>query len=825
MKQHSRLTSLTQIMLGVLALLILGTVVVWLAPAFHPTSGIPLNSNDRHIVARSLAVIEVMGLDPGHFRSSAVMTSDNALLARMYDRHGAEAGNRRLRALVPGHFWKVRLLRRDDALDPMRAPAAGDEARMVRRIMAGDISMRFDGYGRLLQLDAPLDDSVAVPSLSPAAAYRIVRRLLVQLAVPQDIAPLAVFASDADSLPADDRVIRVVTTSQQQRIDHHVRWTVYNDDVGDSIDVSATISGDMLARYERIPRFMRTEAGNPTMEIADIFEVVYYAIFGIILLVLFLRRMRSDEIGFRTAAILGTVIAILFGGWMYLELTRQMDPGLELLIPLLITPLFVGGGFVPLWAVGESLGRETWKNKLRTFDLLRAGYLLHSRVGRALLWGTVAGAAMLVVGLLASWAVDGIDAVWIRPSGNDGIRPLSMPSASLSIIGSALVSSLFAGAFMLLGIVSLARQRLRSTPLVIALPVLVFTLVNSPNLVPLPAAWLVLLPVMLLLVWLFVETDLLTALTALLLFSVLNDGLFLGLTPSAYMTDGMVIASMPALLMAWAAIALLTPDPEMDLESLAPRFQRHITERQRLARELEIARDVQMGFLPKRNPMIPGLDIASHCAPAQEVGGDYYDFVELGPHRLGIAIGDVSGKGTQAAFYMTLTKGFLQALAWQHGSPAAVLAEMNRLFYRNVERGHFISMIYAVFDMEARTLCIARAGHTPVMRRGANATVDSITSRGIALGFEAGDTFTATIEEIVVPLNSGEIYLLYTDGYPETMTRKREEYGDERLALALRAFPGGSAEQLLSHLYRDTRRFACRAEQHDDMTMVVVRVP
>ena len=206
------------------------------------------------------------------------------------------------------------------------------------------------------------------------------------------------------------------------------------------------------------------------------------------------------------------------------------------------------------------------------------------------------------------------------------------------------------------------------------------------------------------------------------------------------------------------------------------------------------------------------------------MGGDYYDFIELGERRVGIAIGDVSGKGTQAAFYMTLTKGFLQALAWQHESPAEVLVAMNRLFYRNVERGHFISMIYAVFDMDARELRIARAGHSPVMRRSDEADVEIIQSRGIALGFEAGETFSATIEELRVPLRAGDSFVLYTDGYPEAMTKAREEYGEERLATALRQCGGTSAEELLSHLYRDTRRFTGRAEQHDDMTMVVVRV-
>ena len=122
-----------------------------------------------------------------------------------------------------------------------------------------------------------------------------------------------------------------------------------------------------------------------------------------------------------------------------------------------------------------------------------------------------------------------------------------------------------------------------------------------------------------------------------------------------------------------------------------------------------------MSFLPKENPILKGIDIASICIPAFEVGGDYYDFIRLGKNKLGIIIGDVSGKGTQAAFYMTLTKGFLKAIAKHTDSPAEVLTKMNELFYENVERGRFISMIYAVVDLENKLIRIARAGHNPVI--------------------------------------------------------------------------------------------------------------
>lgn len=815
---------LKQILAGVFLLGVLGATVFLLYPGTHSNGGVVLEKNAEDIAAQGRRIIAAMDLDPAGFHGRATLTPDNPVLERMYGRYETPEANALLRSGVPGYTWKLRLLREDHEGSGPEKGESGYEEDMVRRMLTGDLLLVFDGHGRLLRLEIQTDDSLAAPALSDSDAYAALRRLLLPVIPPSRIGPLAAVQEYDDSLAAGAG-LRLARSVLPRRVDHELRWSVYDEALSDTVDMRAVLSGELPTRFECVPRFSREFHAADTTGIADIFEAAVYVIFGIVLIVVLLRRLRNYEMGFRNAVFMGIGIALLFGAWMYYELGGQMRSAPELLIPLLIAPLFVGAGFVPLWAVGESLGRETWKEKLISFDLLRSGHLSHSRVGQAVLRGIVAGFAMLAIGLVMARLLGGIDAFWLRMGGGETLRPFSTPSPGLYAIGNALTMGLFATGFMLLCVVSLLRQRLHNKALVIVVPALMFTLMDGINLVPLPGAWLVIFPSMLLLIWLFVETDMLSAALALFVFSVLDDSLLL-LLPSggSYMADGMIVLAILALLLAWAVAAMLTPDRVTDFEAIAPRFQRHITERQRLSRELEIARDVQMSFLPKRHPVIPGLDIASHCAPALEVGGDYYDFIELGERRVGIAIGDVSGKGTQAAFYMTLTKGFLQALAWQHESPAEVLVAMNRLFYRNVERGHFISMIYAVFDMDARELRIARAGHSPVMRRSAEADVEIIQSRGIALGFEAGETFSATIEELRVPLRAGDSFVLYTDGYPEAMTKAREEYGEERLATALRQCGGTSAEELLSHLYRDTRRFTGRAEQHDDMTMVVVRV-
>ena len=138
-------------------------------------------------------------------------------------------------------------------------------------------------------------------------------------------------------------------------------------------------------------------------------------------------------------------------------------------------------------------------------------------------------------------------------------------------------------------------------------------------------------------------------------------------------------------------------------------------EKQRLDDELRIAREIQKSLLPVQPPAIAGLSIADLCEPAREVGGDYYDFFELGPRQLGVLIADVSGKGTSAALYMAELKGLMLALSHTERSPRRLLIDVNRLLADHLDNRSFITMTYAVIDLDAGTLTCARAGHTPLI--------------------------------------------------------------------------------------------------------------
>ena len=248
-------------------------------------------------------------------------------------------------------------------------------------------------------------------------------------------------------------------------------------------------------------------------------------------------------------------------------------------------------------------------------------------------------------------------------------------------------------------------------------------------------------------------------------------------------------------------------------------------ERERMAKELEIAHQVQMSLLPKGSPIIPGYDIAGSCIPAEEVGGDYYDYIHLDNGNLGIAVGDVSGKGMPAAIYMTLTKGVIQSQSDEMFSPKEVLTKINSLIYQSIERKSFVSMFYSILDPNNRKLICSRAGHNPAIlfRNGENGC-KLIEPSGIALGLESGDVFSDVIHEEEIGLERGDLLVLHTDGFTEAMNENQDEYGEERLVDIIRKNKDKDSMALIEAVSQDVRQFTETYPQHDDMTMVSVRV-
>ena len=253
-------------------------------------------------------------------------------------------------------------------------------------------------------------------------------------------------------------------------------------------------------------------------------------------------------------------------------------------------------------------------------------------------------------------------------------------------------------------------------------------------------------------------------------------------------------------------------------------------EKERLEQELKIARSIQMSLLPQGPLQMPGLSLSGHCEPAREVGGDYYDFLPLEDDRLGILIADVAGKGTSAALYMAELKGLVLSLSRHHVSPRKMLIEANQIISKHLDSRSFITMTYAVVDLRARTITCARAGHCPMVYvPGPDApsrTPQILTPDGMVLGlqFDLGDTFDRILEEVTLPLGRGDLFVLYTDGISEAMNAQGDCFGDQRLVDLAALNADLKSDDLRACILDEVHAFAGDAAQHDDMTMVLLKI-
>jgi sigma-B regulation protein RsbU (phosphoserine phosphatase) len=252
-------------------------------------------------------------------------------------------------------------------------------------------------------------------------------------------------------------------------------------------------------------------------------------------------------------------------------------------------------------------------------------------------------------------------------------------------------------------------------------------------------------------------------------------------------------------------------------------------EKKRMEEELRIARQIQMSLLPRGPLEFPGLGITALCVPAREVGGDYYDFFPLGVHRLGVLIADVSGKGTSAALYMAELKGLVLSLSQIYQSPRQLLIEVNRIISDNLDTRSFITMTYAVIDLEASTMTFARAGHTPLvfLKDGDARGAQSLAPNGLVVGLRipgAQEKFTELLEEHRVELTRGDVIALYTDGITEAMNTRSDLFGDARLSRLIAEHGHLDAADLRERILREIEAFVGHADQHDDMTMILMKV-
>jgi sigma-B regulation protein RsbU (phosphoserine phosphatase) len=235
--------------------------------------------------------------------------------------------------------------------------------------------------------------------------------------------------------------------------------------------------------------------------------------------------------------------------------------------------------------------------------------------------------------------------------------------------------------------------------------------------------------------------------------------------------------------------------------------------------ELEIAANVQQKLFPRKTRRLATLDYAGHCIPAREVGGDYYDFLEISDHAIGFVLGDVSGKGVPAALLMAnLQACFRSQLPESLVRPAAVLSTVNKHFFDSTAAERFATLVFAVYDDRTRRVRYVNCAHCPPLVLRASGEIEQLESTATMLGAFA----KWQCEEAECLLHPGDTLLLYSDGVTEAGAESGEEYGDDRLNHALRANHALPAEALVQAIVGDVNEFSS-GSRSDDVTVVALR--
>ena len=249
------------------------------------------------------------------------------------------------------------------------------------------------------------------------------------------------------------------------------------------------------------------------------------------------------------------------------------------------------------------------------------------------------------------------------------------------------------------------------------------------------------------------------------------------------------------------------------------RLYAEVVHKRRLEGDLSLARQVMQGLLPNTTPALPGFDIAGAHETSLEVGGDYYEFIELGDDRWGVVIADVVGKGIAAALMVSAIRASIASLVGHELAVRAIMRRANRFFHESVGEGKYVTLFYAVLDVPHRRLLYANAGHMPPVLLRAGGSVELLDEGGVPLGMFKSPRY---VEGNTV-LGDDDLLTLYTDGVIETTDADDVPYGLDRFVATLQRSREQGAAEICDAVMRDVRRHGSVARQ-DDRTLVVVKV-
>jgi len=790
-------------------------VIPFLIPAFHPFGGLKI-SRDEQTIEESKKYLDKINLQYDESKLNLEFETNTKFIRWINSEHKLNDANKILSQDGSAYYWSVS----QNSENENNVTVSSNSSESVNRNKT-KFSLNLQQDGKIIGFDNHLIDSTIKKSLTLDEAKKASVNFIQKLR--DDI-----YFED-DSLKSTNNTTKSVfyfngveTIDKGGRVDYNFTWQT-NRQNELNYSLKTKLVGDKLSSFE-IQVIIPDESKNET---EDIFEIASTILLILIILVSVIivgfKRFRAYEVGFKHAIAFGIFALFSFVVKELLEWVNTMQ--FSMILGLSLGGIFIAGAAVILWAVSETIFREIWNPKFLSLDLIYHRKFIHSSVGKSLINSISFGFGLTALYFVLLFLVSNYSTVAFN---GQNFNSQSHITSNLPLL------NVFFGVFNAYGLLAVGflmfltaaiKRYINNDTVFIVVCGLTWAILVPSNISPLTTGIPINFIIGILLSTILIKYDLLSTFLSFLLFEFLIKVTeFSFLQETGLLNQWYLLLIICLVLVIIGITMVLRKDKFTDYDSITPKFVENITERQRLKQELDVARHVQMSFLPKENPVLAGIDIASTCIPAFEVGGDYYDFIHLGKAKLGIIIGDVSGKGTQAAFYMTLTKGFLKAIAKHTESPSEVLTKMNELFYENVERGRFISMIYAIVDLKEMKIIIARAGHNPIIFHDDAGNINLINPDGIALGLEKGPLFSKVITEHQENLKPGKTFIFYTDGFSEAVNKKGEEYGLDRMFAIAKSYNHNTASQLQDKLIEDINKFIGKAKQHDDMTMVIVKI-
>jgi len=259
---------------------------------------------------------------------------------------------------------------------------------------------------------------------------------------------------------------------------------------------------------------------------------------------------------------------------------------------------------------------------------------------------------------------------------------------------------------------------------------------------------------------------------------------------------------------------------ENSITTMIQRIRDYSQEIEREKAELQIAATIQLSFLPRSLPRVEGYDIAAASLPAREVGGDFYDLIDLGAGKTGFVIADVAGKGVPAALFMVLSRTTVRFSMQKTGGVSRAMADANRMISADADQGMFVTLFFGILDPRSGVFRYANAGHNPPLHyHAATGEITHLRVTGMAIGVDSDQEY----REDMVTLLQGDILVFYTDGVVEAINIQEEAFGEERLHGVIRRSCHLSAAGLLQEMHEQVQVFVGGAPQFDDITLMVLK--